>query len=706
MSDASVQELRSAVQASLDRGFALLVCEPRDKKPFAKYSPNAVNSSTRDPLKLFAAFDDGFEANYGVGCGPSNLTVVDCDHGLTNHEEFLAWKKAHNLPDTFTVLSGGDGYRPHMYYSGAVPTCKFQIGDVSGDLKGMGGYVVGPGSIHPSGKKYEIIDDASVAPLPDGLLDFAKTTAKTSDFKPKSDGGELIAAGNRWYHLRSAAGKLRNLGLDEDTIYASLKNFALNNCEDGANYPDEHIRKLAQAAVTVFDAAEPAPIVFFGEQKKIDVNITELPDDAIEGDWLGEMTHLLSDGTFIPPAFTRAQIKTILGASLDGLVGFPNQSDLHMKHWTMLISKNPESGKGKSWTRTGEMALLNYLIKTGVKQPKSGWFSSGEHMIKKLCDEEYEGKNTITYFDELKTLFEKGSGTNSTLFSKLIELYDRSDGSAGSLTHEGGSFNHISISFTGGFTCSSFDAAVTGKGAGGDGFLSRCVLAYTGDVAHIGDWPDLDTTSINAVAGKMLKRYGQIFEESSKQKQLAFEKKNAAEAAGLPYDEPPVWRFIPKETEAAKALRVTFQKRLAEKRTELAQDELGHMVARLEAHFKRDLLLRAIFSDAAELDDITITEDMVRRSIAWAEYELYLREELWPVDRGDKVERMEQCMRRALKKHPSLTKTQLKDACHVHRAGSGGAGVFLMAWKGMVNAEEFVVVGKTHKGTEKYGLAA
>ena len=700
-----ISELKQSVQDSLDRGFALLICEPHDKAPFAKYSPHAVKSSTRDASALFKAFDDGYEANYGVGCGPSNLTVVDCDYGINTLEEFLAWKKTHNLPDTFTVLSGRDGFGVHMYYSGAVPTCGFQIGAVTGELKSLGGYVVGPGSIHPSGKKYTVLFDHNVAPLPDGLLEFAQQKSKTIDFKPKSEGGALIAAGNRWYHLRSAAGKLRNMGLDEDAIYSALKSFASNNCEDGENYPDEHIRKLAQAAVTVFDAAEPAPVVFFGDAKKIDVNITELPDEAIEGDWLGELTHLLSDGTFIPPAFTRAQIKTILGASLDGLVGFPSQPDLHMKHWTMLISKQPESGKGESWKRTGEMALANYITKTGVALPKSGWFSSGEHMVKKLCEEELEGKNTLTYFDELKLLFEKGSGQNSTLFSKLIELYDRSDSSAGSLTHAGGEFNRISISFTGGFTGSSFDVALSGKGAGGDGFLSRCVMAYTGDIKHVGDWIDLDTVKINAVAGKMLARYGQIYEAVSKHKQEALDQKNAAANANLPFDEPPIWRFVPKETDGAKTLRGQFQKTLAEKRKELAKEDLGNMLSRLESHFKRDLLLRAIFSDADTLDNIIITEDMVMRSIAWAEFELYLREELWPVDRGDKVEKMELSMRRALKKHTALTKTQLKDACHCHRAGSGGAGAFNMAWANMLKAGEFIVVGKTHKNTEKYGLA-
>jgi hypothetical protein len=707
---AVVAALKAAAEDSLSRGFAILTCEPHGKLPWAQYSPHAWKSATRTPDIALRPWLDGTEANYAVACGMSNLTVVDCDSGFNSKEDFLAWKKTHNVPDTFTVHTGrAEGYGVHMYFSGAVPTMAFEMGKVVGELRGHGAYVIGANCIHPSGNIYEVINDCSVAPLPEGLMEYASMHAKTKgDFKPKSQGGDLIKAGNRWIHLQSNAGKLRNMGLGEEAIYVALKDFAAKNCEDGENYPDEKIKALAAAAEKVFDAAEIAPVVYFGGDKKVDVNITELPDDAIDGDWLGDLTHTLADGTFIPPCFVRAQIKTILGASLDGFVGFPGQPDLHMKHWTMLVSKNPESGKGQSWKRTGELALLNYLAKTNVKLPKSGWFSSGEHMVKRLVDEEFEGFNTLTYFDEMKMLFDKGAGAGSTLFSKLIELYDRSDSSAGSLTHEGGEFNRISISLTGGFTSSSFDSAVTGKGAGGDGFLSRCVLAYTGDVQHVGDWGELNTKEINGTANKMFARWEQIRNLVNDKRAEQINLKIAAKNAGDEWVEVPEWRFVPKETAEAKAIRLSFQQSLGDKRMEYAKDDRGHFLSRLEAHFKRDLLLRALFSGLhpvqTSLDDITITAEMVSRSIIWAEYELYLREELWPVDKGDKVERMEHLIRTFLKRHHAATKSVLMDACHAHRPGSGGMMAFNMAWSAMLKGDVLVEVGKTSRGTFKYGL--
>lgn len=672
-----VQQLKAAAQDALSRGFKIIACLPHDKAPYPKYSPHACNSGTSIPEVALKPWEDDTEANYGISCGMSNVTVIDADHGLNSFEEFIAWRDKNNFPPTLTARSGNrDGYRVHMFYTGAVNTTKFDIDGVTGELKGKGGYVVGAGSLHPSGFPYEYILDIDMVPLPDGIAAMG-TEKKPLEFKPVAQGGKLIPAGSRWIHMQSIAGKLRNVGMSEEGIEAALWDFLKTNCEDGENYPPEKVSAMAKAAVTKFDATEATPIVFFGGGEKIDTNITELPLAAIDGDWIGDLAHEVSDGTFIPASFARAQIKTILGASLDGMVGFPSYKDTHMKHWTMLISSHPEAGKGESWKRTGEAALATYMNKTSIGQPKSGWFSSGEHMVKKLA-EGYSDSRVLVYFDEMRVLFDKGSASNSSLFGKMTELFDRNDSSAGSLSHAGGEFTNVSLSLTGGFTQSSFEGAVAGKGAAGDGFLSRCVIAYSGGKDHVGDWTEMDTAKINAITQKMQERWGGIYTDFSKEKQ----------------------RFIPTENEDAKALRLEFSKELGAKRNELNENGESDVISRLEAHFRRDLLLRTIFSEHPGV----ITLDSVERSIAWAKHEMYLREELWPVDRGNLVERMEQCMRRALRKHEHLTKRKIQDSCNVHRAGSGGMDTFNRAWTGMLKGGGLVVVGRTHKGTEKFGL--
>lgn len=101
--------------------------------------------------------------NYGVVLGHGNLIVVDIDDvgamGLT----------AKMLPKTFTVRTGRNGL--HMYYIcyGLDSCIRLQdssghIGGI-GDIKARGGQVVGPGSEHPNGCKYEVLHDLPITTI-------------------------------------------------------------------------------------------------------------------------------------------------------------------------------------------------------------------------------------------------------------------------------------------------------------------------------------------------------------------------------------------------------------------------------------------------------------------------------------------------------------------------------------------------------------
>ena len=145
-----VAELRAAALDSINRGFSILICEPREKNPWTKYSEHAVNSASNDPAVALRPWDEGQDANYGVACGRSNLTVVDVDKGIPNETALKNWMTAIGLPETFTIRTGRDGEAGfHLYYSGAVKTTPYQIEGVVGELRSNGAYVVGPNSIHP-----------------------------------------------------------------------------------------------------------------------------------------------------------------------------------------------------------------------------------------------------------------------------------------------------------------------------------------------------------------------------------------------------------------------------------------------------------------------------------------------------------------------------------------------------------------------------
>lgn len=685
-----IQQLKTAAVDAVGRGFSILTLAIHDKEPWGAkyaatnnwpvYAPHAVNSCSRDPKVAYKAWDDGFEANYGVGGGPSNLTIIDVDKGIPNYAALRAWMEAHGLPDTLIVQSGRDSsFGCHLYYSGAVATTPYEIDGVVGELRGLGAYVVGPGCIHPdSGKKYTIINDVDVVPLPAGMVALAAAKKKSmADFKPGK--GDLIPEGNRWAHLQVQAGKLKNMNLSEEGIYNALKDFAAQNCENGDQYPDEKIVNLAEwAASPECDGGEITGIITFGSpDPDADMTIPELPLDAIDGDYLGDLAGAMTAGTFIPPSFARADLKTILGSVVDGKVGFPGEENLHTRHWTGVVSIRPGAGKSEIWKRC-MLVLAPFLAKQDVVFPPAGYMSSGEHAIKVLS--ENDNKSQIIYFDEMKALFEKGSAGGSTLFPKLLELYEQKSSAVGSLTHGGSSFSNVSLSMAGNFTRAGFDRCVSGKGAGGDGFLSRMVLDYSNGIEYQGDWDTMDTEKVNAAIKNIsdtVTEIANIVGEINK---------------GKP--------FIPEETDDGHHARLAFQKWLAAEKTRIQAEHTDvSYVARLEAHFKRDLLLRVIFTPERK-----ITKELVEKSWVWAKHQLMLCEELWPVDSGGAVEKFEKRIIVAITKQGPLTKAGLQKFSNADK-GEGGFEAWNRAFNTLLNADKIILLGtKSDRGKVKFGF--
>lgn len=686
------QEILASAKDALARGFKILACEPKDKAPYAKYSPHAVNSATNDAAIALRPWLEGTEANYGIACGMSNLCVIDCDKGLKSSNDLLLWMEKNKLPPTLVVKSGRDsediGF--HIYYLGAVPGTTLELDGVVGDLKSIGGYVVGPGSLHPSGKKYEIIHDYDLAVLPDSIRDYAKDKSK---FKfPKAGSGELIPINTRWMHIRSRAGALRALGIrDEEIMYAALKHWTAEHCEDGANYPDEKIRELAIWSTSPECEESPTPgIVTSGSPDPVYEGdaLNEAPLDTILGDAVGDLALGMTDGTFIPPCFARTSIKTLLGSVLDGSIAFPGEETLHMRQWNAIISARPEAGKSESWKRTQLLLKEKIINAFGVILPVSGFFSSGEHALRTLA--ENDGKKHLAYFDEMKGLFLKGGGQGSTLFDKLLELYEKTDGGAGSVTHGKASFHEVSLCMLGNFTRNSWEQTVSGKGVAGSGFLSRMTLTYSNGVDYTGDWLPMDGAVINKAVNHIVTRVKWLLETTSKLKDTTL-----PNSTGLP--------FIPEEDDDAKVVRKQFQSWLNDQKKALEKEsvESGHCM-RLEAHFKRDLLLRAAFSPG----DLPprITKEMVERSVLWAKHELLLRTTLWPVDIGTDVSQCERRILNALRKKGPLTKSGVQKFSNADKS-SGGYEIWNRAWKALLTADRVILMPqKSDRGKEKFGF--
>jgi hypothetical protein len=389
------------------------------------------------------------------------------------------------------------------------------------------------------------------------------------------------------------------------------------------------------------------------------------PETALDGDYIGDLAYALTKGTAVPMCMARANIKTIVSAMVDGRVGFPGHEDLPMRHYSMQIAPT-RSGKGESWKRTGALpnGVLNPLIAEKAVLVDGGTFGSGEFMIAKLS--RHDRKIIIARFDEMKVLFEKAQTKCSILESTFLSLYETTQASSGSHTNGEHAFENVRFNFTGDFTREGFEKIFAGRGAASSGFLARCTLTYSNRKIHEGDWSSLDPIAVH---------------KAVKPIQAAITHIESGTGKG-------VW--MPSENPDAKARRVEFV-------NALTKSDDPHC-AELQAHFKRDLLLRALFSDNQ------ITTDKVDRAIAWTEHQLVLRKELWPEDAGSPVERMERRIRATLIKQGELTDRDLMKACHTEREGSGGSAIYVYARNAMLAAKVIEKSSLTKRGSQKYRL--
>jgi len=105
------------------------------------------------------------------------VIVLDVD----DSHLFLKWMQENHpsqaLPRTLTIKTGGHGERFHYYFQYPSGDEQYSCRSVKGvfDIRGMGGQVLCPGSLHPETRKpYTIVDIVPIAAAPFWLLEMSK----------------------------------------------------------------------------------------------------------------------------------------------------------------------------------------------------------------------------------------------------------------------------------------------------------------------------------------------------------------------------------------------------------------------------------------------------------------------------------------------------------------------------------------------------
>jgi len=135
------------------RGWSVIPLRPRDKRPALRsWAPYQERLATFDELEQW--FLSAPTANIGVVTGKvSGIFVVDCDSPAA-----IAWATEH-LPPCEMRVRTAKGLHLYFPYTGSRPMknhvrATYQGERLELDIRADAGYVVGPGSVHPSGMTY------------------------------------------------------------------------------------------------------------------------------------------------------------------------------------------------------------------------------------------------------------------------------------------------------------------------------------------------------------------------------------------------------------------------------------------------------------------------------------------------------------------------------------------------------------------------
>jgi putative DNA primase/helicase len=135
------------------RGWSVIPLRSRDKRPaLPSWTAYQKRLPAFEELELWFGLAPGY--NVGVVTGTvSGIFVIDADSPAA-----LAWAHEH-LPPCEMRVRTAKGVHLYYPYSGDRPArnkvrVKFQGEHLALDVRADGGFVVGPGSVHPTGALY------------------------------------------------------------------------------------------------------------------------------------------------------------------------------------------------------------------------------------------------------------------------------------------------------------------------------------------------------------------------------------------------------------------------------------------------------------------------------------------------------------------------------------------------------------------------
>ena len=212
------------------RGFHIFPCRPRDKRPA---TANGLKDATTDPDIIEAWWRQQPDNNIAIATGAaSGIFVVDVD-GLDAEAALRRLEAEHGaLPATVEAITARGR---HIYFKYPEEPVRNSAGKIGThiDVRGEGGYVLCPPSVHPSGRRYcWSVDSAnSIANAPGWLLAKQKGTTVAKTLSPEWRVLiEGVGEGARNCSLAKVAGHLLRHNVDAFVTLGLLQAWNAMNC--------------------------------------------------------------------------------------------------------------------------------------------------------------------------------------------------------------------------------------------------------------------------------------------------------------------------------------------------------------------------------------------------------------------------------------------------------------------------------------------
>ncbi len=324
-------------------------------------------------------------ANIGIATGAeSGLFVVDVDGeaGRSSVQELIDeqdWQ-----PDTLTATTGKGSHLYFQHPGFPVKTNAAQIG-VGIDVRGEGGYVVAPSSLHANGSIYGWMDsEQAVAEAPEWLLDLIRPEGHTQGTVISPVADRVIREGTRNDTLYGIGCGLRGSGYELEEIEEELMKVNDEKCDPPL--AECEVRETAKSAAKHPAGRQPNrseanPFWWFKfdvHQWRGDTNVLCMKDRQV-GWYVWLMAECWMNGGFLPSEpkklakLARATSeKTFLNEMNAVLVAFePTEDETQIFHpklrrlWEencVTAERNSQSGKKSAALRAQKNA-----VQSGVK---------------------------------------------------------------------------------------------------------------------------------------------------------------------------------------------------------------------------------------------------------------------------------------------------------------------------------------------------